>query len=563
MPTKQVAKKPVKKQTKKQTKKTTKQMGGAVLGKGRDGCVISHPIVCNSAINKIGKVSKIFDLSKVSPKQQAELAEEYEIGKTLRAYDKESLFFLPGIDLCYVRDPRAITNEKIKTDLKDCGINFRDNRFKLMSITMPNGQNFKEVLRTLDELDILKCLGYVLSAARHCIYDIGFLLGDVKGKNLLFRKYQKKFIHPVFIDFSSDYVVTSKREFLKFMSSFSKGGRATRYLVLPNEIFIYDYFLNYGKKDLRREAKALSKFRGINLELTSDFEESKEIFWYMHEKLRERGKFEKAGDYLRGSNNPGGRLKDIYTGFKDIYTGEVGLKHIFDKIMSYSIGYAFRNALLADKDDFIIKNNSIVLRLLDEMVDDSIIERKTIVDTLKYISETLNVRNVKQLMLKFPNLTTETQKIINKTEKDRNTIEKEIEKGRKKQYKNNNEYERKRYMSYDTNVIDSELKDSPTKKRRNYEDDEETPTYSYSADTTDDSVYGYLDEDGESLADEYLAKKRKKRVSVSPDSFDDSVSPDSFDISESPSTYDISAQKRRNKRRKDSRRKDSRKRKRR
>jgi len=493
---KQVSKKQVsKKQVAKKSVPRKTMKGGAVLGKGRDGCVISPPIICNASINRIGKVSKIFDLSRVSRQEELQFREEYEIGKVLRQYDPETRYFLPGIELCYVKDPRDIDSKTTLKDLKDCGIDLRDRGFNLMSIAMPRGQNFKEVVQSLDELDMLKCLGYTLVIAKHCVYNIGTLFADIKGKNTVFTKYKGKYIHPVLIDFSSDYVVTSKTDFLGFMNKF---GASAKYSVLPLEIFVYNYFLNYKRKDLTKEREALKKYRGYDFSLTDDFEAAKDIFFYMHEKLQDPGRI---------------------AGF---FKGDQGLKLIYDKIMCFEIGNMFARALHDKKGKMLVRGNSTIVRLLKPMMAENIRERSTINETLKYITETLNIKNELQLMLKYNNLTKETKELMDELEADRGYAEEEINQNRR----NQDSYDYRKDKKFDAKKVGKP-------KRR--------VSYDYDMDS-DYAPTEYLDGDSPSAsasASRSRSRRKDRRNSRKRlDDEEDTSIGDLADISASPTTSD-------------------------
>ena len=260
------------------TLKTTKgQKGGKVLGQGSFGCVI------DSLTGKKDTVSKLINLDEVADNssQMKEIVDEYTKGEIFRKNDPKNRFFLPVLSMEKMSGRGA--SKEVRNDLQTCGYSKDGN---ILNFSIKRGGKFQKIGVILSEKELMKSLLYSLHGAKKCIDELNTGLFDIKPDNLLFsitHHDDKEFLHPTFIDFSSDFVLTSEQEFLKFFPKWSSRGQMTYYQYWSYEILtmIYMTFDQHNSKNMSKSKKYRAK---------QDFEE--QIYAY-HEIPKTKKLFDK------------------------------------------------------------------------------------------------------------------------------------------------------------------------------------------------------------------------------------------------------------------------------
>ncbi len=346
-----------------------KQSGGKILGIGRDGCVVDPPLMCNSSMSKLNKISKLINVTDVSNSQYQDYVNEYKSGKIFRKYDPNNLHFLPGIDMCNVSESEQGVTKSMKKDIKKCGYKKKGKETYMLNIIMKKGQDFPKITQNLSEKDFLKSLAYILTGAKQCIYEMNILLLDIKGPNLLYSKDDgHDDIYPVFIDFSDDFVIKSKKGFLDFIKAF---GRSLPYYdTWPFEILVLFYAEFNAKNDQNTTKNAnkinnyfddIQDFRGIDLDSKNGENMMNAVIEYVNNNTKTRK----------------------------------GLYGVYNKIMMYSIGKTYYRAFMNSK----IKNNKDIEKILLGLTDEDIHSRFYADDALAAIGKHISWKNRGQLLI--------------------------------------------------------------------------------------------------------------------------------------------------------------------
>ena len=346
--------------------KNSIQKGGKVLGRGSFGCVIDPPVMCSKVDSK-DKVSKLVKLDGLKQNEIEELEKEFKISKMFMKKDPNNKYFLGGIEQC------KITSKKINNkDKKDCGINTKK-EVPLMSIIMKKAEDFDKVAPKLSHKDLLKSIAHLLNGAKIAIYDLKVLLLDIKHFNILYvkdtkatEKFNKKrtsFIHPVFIDFSPDFIAKSKRDFKTFLRSMGD-----YYSVWPLEILLTIYM------NLKKEQKATKNKKNliqIN-QLLKIFENKLQLI---------------NGFTIQGNRE---KVKIIVEDFKDEINHN--FKEISDKIMVYQIANSFIH---------LAANRPKLLKIIQPMLSLDFDKRLTIKQSLARIKKVIGSVKEKDLLITY------------------------------------------------------------------------------------------------------------------------------------------------------------------
>lgn len=347
-----------------------KQKGGKILGTGRDGCVVTPPLMCSSTMSKLNKISKLINVTDVSSSQYQDYVNEYESGKIFRKYDPQNLHFLPGIDMCEISENDANITTSMKKDIEKCGYKKSGKQTYMLNIIMKKGTDFPKITKNLNEKDFLKSLAYILTGAKKCIYDMNILLLDIKGPNLLYSKDDgDDDIYPVFIDFSDDFVIKNKRDFFNFIKSF--GRRQLPYydtwsfeiLVLFYSVFIAHNDINTTENDnmINNYFDEIKYSRGIDLETQN------------------------------GGNMMSAVIKYVNDNTKTLN----GLYGVYNKIMMYSIGKTYYRVFIDSK----IRDNKNIKKILLGLIDEDIHSRFYADDCLEEIGKYIGWKNRGQLLI--------------------------------------------------------------------------------------------------------------------------------------------------------------------
>ena len=180
-----------------------------IIGKGTYGYVISN-------IGKKEKVNKLICLDNLSKREYRETINEYRIGQILDNYNcKHNKFFLPVLKMEMI-NVMTNKNKKISKAIGKC--NFKSKK-RVVNFTLEKGRNFKKVIINLTDLELLRCMTYLIFGIKACREDLNIGLLDIKADNIMFSK-NKKNIFPVFIDFSSCYVISTRESFHSFIYDF-------------------------------------------------------------------------------------------------------------------------------------------------------------------------------------------------------------------------------------------------------------------------------------------------------------------------------------------------------
>ena len=349
-----------------------KQSGGKILGKGRDGCVVDPPLMCSSSMNKLNKISKLINVSDVSAEQYQDYVNEYESGKIFRKHDPDNKHFLPGIDMCEISENEKRVSKSMKKDIKKCGYKKKGKETYMLNIIMKKGKDFPDITEKLSGRNFLKSLAYILHGAKQCIYDMNILLLDIKGPNLLYSQDDgSDDTYPVFIDFSDDFVIKNKSQFLNFIQSFGRS-QLPYYDTWSFEILVL-FYAEFTAKNSQNETwvgEAINNYfdeieqsRGIDLDSTNGENMMNAVVQYVNKETKTLN----------------------------------GLYGVYNKIMMYSIGKtyyrAFRNNSKVRKDKNI---ENILLGLIDEDIH----TRFYADDALAQIGKLIKYKNRGDLLIK-------------------------------------------------------------------------------------------------------------------------------------------------------------------
>ena len=180
-----------------------------LIGQGTYGYVISN-------IGKREKVNKLICIDNLTKREYHETIEEYRIGQILDNYNcKYIKFFLPVLKMEMI-NVMTNKNKKISKALNKC--NFKTKK-RIVNFTLEKGGNFKKIIINLTDLELLRCMTYLILGIKACSEDLNIGLLDIKVDNIMFSK-NKNNIFPVFIDFSSCYVISTRESFYSFIYDF-------------------------------------------------------------------------------------------------------------------------------------------------------------------------------------------------------------------------------------------------------------------------------------------------------------------------------------------------------
>jgi len=347
-----------------------KQSGGKILGTGRDGCVVDPPLMCSSTMSKLNKISKLINVTDVSSEQYQDYVNEYESGKIFRKHDPNNLHFLPGIDMCEIKENDKNVTKSMKKDIKDCGYKKRGKQTYMLNIIMKKGADFPKITENLSEKDFLKSLADILTGAKQCIYQMNILLLDIKGGNLLYSKDDgHDDIYPVFIDFSDDFVIKSKKDFLDFIKSFGKS-QLPYYDTWSFEILA----LFYAEFTARNDVNTTKNGNMIN-DYFDDIQYNRGIDL----------------DSQNGENMMDAVIKYVNDNTKTLN----GLYGVYNKMMMYSIGKTYYRAFRNSK----IRNKKDIEKILLGLIDEDIHSRFLADDALEAIGKQISWKNRGQLLI--------------------------------------------------------------------------------------------------------------------------------------------------------------------
>ena len=197
------------------------------LGEGAYGCVIEPSVPCGKNTTNTSNhnnVSKILRIKNNKFKKSEEIYKnEFQIGKKFEAIDKNKIFFLGADELCKI-EKKNITNEKVVEAISNCfkkktGIN----REVFFNLTLKKGYDFKQIFYTIYSTENLYLsFAHLILGIKTLTAKTNMMMMDIKSGNLLFSIYQQKYLHPVFIDFSNDYIVGYKNTMEDYINSFKR-----------------------------------------------------------------------------------------------------------------------------------------------------------------------------------------------------------------------------------------------------------------------------------------------------------------------------------------------------
>ena len=355
---------------------THKKKGGKVLGKGSFGCAISPAIMCSSKMKPTDKISKIINLNGLNTKEVNELDEEYKLSQQFKKIDPNSKYFLGGVDKC------RIPSMKIdRSDLKSCNITIKK-VVPLLNIIMKKGKDFHKVANKLSDKDLLKSIAHLLNGAKKSVYGLGIVLLDVKHLNLLYvnSETEKNKIHPVFIDFSPEFVPQSKKEFREFFATM--GPRF--YQPWPLEMIMTLY-------TIETKLPLGSRYKVNDFDNKSEMlEYAKKERKYMLNVVKEDIKSELGIDIIKNK-------KEMYKLYSDLkHDISKNYEEVMDKIMVYSIARSFAH-LGRKRPEF--------LKIITPMLYPEPKYRLTISESLKMISKEIGSVKEKDLLISHKKLT--------------------------------------------------------------------------------------------------------------------------------------------------------------
>ena len=197
-------------------KKIKVKKGGKVLGKGASGCVIEPALLCDESksILKSGKVSKILNVTKKFTLKQ--IKDEILIGNLIYKKDPNNIFTIGYEKSCKITNKQIkdrsqdllLSNSQKHDDNPKCNVNKSINAY---NVIQSKGYS-PTLLKNSSIIDLVKCYIYSLLGIEFLLKN-NIYLSDILGNLLLFKRNNK--YHPVYTDFSSEYVATNKKQQLK------------------------------------------------------------------------------------------------------------------------------------------------------------------------------------------------------------------------------------------------------------------------------------------------------------------------------------------------------------
>ena len=389
--------------TKKKTNKVEiPQIGGRVLGIGADGCVLEPFMKCEKhSINyeKDNFVSKIIDISDMKKSQYSEFIDEFKLGQKFKKIDPMSLYFLPGDELC-IMDKNKLTKEQ-KDDIVSCKLKYlsklkEEKKYnKFINITMPRGYSPMDIFPKLNRIEMFQSLLHLVIGASRMIYENNMCMMDIKPDNILYKitkdiKGINLYLHPVFIDFSSRFVIETPEKFEKFLEWSS---RMSYYPILPPEILIYSIVQNFVNKNetskFKKFQNEMYKYHGFTVSNKHDLKYGVGIYNFINKTPRDKY-------YM-----------------------------LYDKFLVYQIGLVFKY-LLQDmkKDHTMIMFDYVV----DLMTSQSMFERPSLDEVIELIFQKNKNKKLKSSEIKL------TENIIDKL-KLKDNMKVYVEKLSNKKYK--------------------------------------------------------------------------------------------------------------------------------
>ncbi len=193
-----------------------------VLGEGGFGCVIEPAIPCKNKKLKEKMVSKLIGMKEKNTQAREEyLKEEYYIGKILNKVDPEGIFFLTVDEMCQLQHD-AIQKGTMDNIKKDCFKKRGIHSTFFINMTMRKGYEFKDIFRDHIQSfeNILLCIAHLILAIQIMANRTDITCMDLKHGNFLFDTSYGNYLHPLIIDFSSDYIVGYQKPFEIFIDGF-------------------------------------------------------------------------------------------------------------------------------------------------------------------------------------------------------------------------------------------------------------------------------------------------------------------------------------------------------
>jgi hypothetical protein len=346
--------------------------GGAILGKGRDGCVVDPPLMCSADVSSLNKVSKLIDVSQISQAEYNQFVEEFKIGQLFKKIDPKNQHFLPGIEICSVEENDIKNNKQLMKDVADCGYKKQGRNTVMLNIVMKKGQDFLKITNKLNNRnDVLKSMAYLLHGANHCVYNLNACLFDIKYPNLLYSSddTDPSSIYPVFIDFSKDFVIHSQDEFYFFIDHFCS---FTGYWVWPielNALFYKRYTMNMSKEEISK-SNTINKFKkDLKKDHNIDLNDKNDMMF-----------FQSIADYM----------------WKNSLT-EHDLRGLYNKIMVYQIGVAYFDAL----KNTPLYNDPLINNIISQMLFISHFDRPYFSDLFDIFNQHISYRRYSDLYIKI------------------------------------------------------------------------------------------------------------------------------------------------------------------
>jgi len=191
------------------------------IAAGAFGCVLKPQINCTNKKDRTdyAYVSKVGLADHGDPKATKDAELEYKINKKLTQIDPDGMFFIYGKEMCQVlykdldKKTKALLDKCFtKRDKKRNTKEFKKVTDTLSNIILREGLDFLKIAGGLWEptmVNVFKVLGHVCLATKTAL-DNNIGLMDIKENNLLFVTKDNKYIHPVHIDFSYDYIIDFK-----------------------------------------------------------------------------------------------------------------------------------------------------------------------------------------------------------------------------------------------------------------------------------------------------------------------------------------------------------------
>lgn len=199
----------------------TGQEDSIFLGKGGFGCVV-YPMILDQCVSKI-----VLPKSKGLNDRKKECKQEFNIYQTLKNIDPEQIYYLGPSDLS-VLNTKQMPSKLFKKMRRLCGSKCfpypnKSNYKAFLHMSMPFGYPMSFILSIYPSLTLMiKSFAHLVRAIQKIVDSTDVILMDIKQSNIVYRLYQDKYLHPVFIDYGPHHIISSHQTLNKYVTKWKQ-----------------------------------------------------------------------------------------------------------------------------------------------------------------------------------------------------------------------------------------------------------------------------------------------------------------------------------------------------